>query len=68
MYHIFIIHSSVYGHLGYFHVLAIVKSAAMNISTKQKQTYRHREEKGGCQGGEWGCGMDGVFGVGECKL
>ena len=30
MHHIFI-HSSVYGHLGYFHVLATVSSAAMNI-------------------------------------
>ena len=29
--HIFFIHSSVHGHLGGFHVLVIVSSAAMNI-------------------------------------
>ena len=31
LYYIFFIHSSVDGHFGYFHVLAIVDSAAMNI-------------------------------------
>ena len=31
MYHIFFIHSSVDGQLAFFHILAIVNSAAMNI-------------------------------------
>ena len=31
IYHIIFIHSSVHGYLGYFHVLAIVNSAAVNI-------------------------------------
>ena len=31
----------------------------MNLSTKQKQTHRHREETCGCQG-VWGWKRDGL--------
>ena len=32
----------------------------MNLSVKQKQTHRHREETCGCQGGGMETGRDGV--------
>ena len=41
-----------------------LKYGTMNISTKQKQTHRHRETTGGRQGeGCWG--RDGVGGWGQ---
>ena len=39
----------------------------MNLSTKQKQTHRHREQTCGCQVGVER-GMDWEFGVKRCKL
>ena len=39
----------------------------MNLSTKQKQTHRHREQTCGCWG-EGGSGMDGEFEFSRCKL
>ena len=42
--------------------------AQKNLSTKQKQTHRHREQTCGCRGGGEGSGMDGEFGVNRCKL
>ena len=39
----------------------------MNLSTKQKQSSRHRERTCGCQVGGGG-GMDWEFGVSRCKL
>ena len=41
----------------------------MNLSTKQKQTHRHREQTGDCQGGEgFRGGMEWEVGVSRCKL
>ena len=40
----------------------------MNISTKQKQTHRCREQTCGCQGGEGWRWIDWEFGVSRCKL
>ena len=35
----------------------------MNLSTEQKQAYRHGEQTCGCQGGRGGSGMDWEFGI-----
>ena len=40
----------------------------MNLSVKQKQTHRHREQTGGCQGKGGGGGMEWEVGVSRCKL
>ena len=57
MYHNFFIHLSVDGHLGCFHVLAIVNSAAMNngahesFSTLVSSGYMSRSRIAGSYGG-----------------
>ena len=57
MYHSFFIHSSVNGHLGCFHVLAIVNSAAVNngihvsLSILVSKGYMHRSGIIGSYGG-----------------
>ena len=44
--------------------------AQMKLSTKQKQTHRHREKTSGCQGGvgEGEGWTRSLVGVGGCKL
>ena len=39
MYHSFLIHSSADGHLGCFHVLAMINSAAMNTGVHETLTF-----------------------------
>ena len=40
----------------------------MNLSMKQEQTHRHREQTYGCRGGgRVGGGKDWEFGISRCK-
>ena len=64
MYHNFFTHSSVDGHLGYFHVLAIINSAAMSngihvsFSILVSSGYMPRSGISGSHGG---------FGISSCE-
>jgi hypothetical protein len=75
MYHIFCIHSSVEGHLGYFQLLAIINKAAMNIvPSLEREAHwtcklympQYRGTPGPKSGsgwvGEWGGGYGGLLG------
>ena len=48
---------------GKYHMISLIcgieKMTQRNLSMKQKQNHRHREQTGGCQGGG-GRGTDGV--------
>ena len=44
MYHSFLIHSSADGHLGCFHVLAMINSAVMTLYARQKKRHRYTEQ------------------------
>ena len=39
----------------------------MNLSTKKKQTHRHREQTCGCPGGGAEGGVNWEFGISKCK-
>ena len=45
-----------------------LKYATNELSMKQKQTHRHREQTCGYQEVGYGGGMDWEFGVSRCKL
>jgi len=49
-----------------YDIYVILNTAQMNLSTKQKHSYGHREQTC-CEGGGGGSGRDGEFGVSRCK-
>ena len=61
MYRVFLIHSSVYGHLGCFQVLAIVNSAAMKAGFKKHKWCRIQTEDVAPQPAAPNCGSGKPF-------
>ena len=59
MYHIFFIHSSINGHFGYFHVLAILNNIAMNIRVHVSSQFMvfSRYMPRGWIAGSYGCSI-----------
>ena len=56
---------------GKYHLTSLVSTRKGNVTnelTKQKETYRHREQTYGCQGGGWGEGIVREFGMGIYTL
>ena len=49
-------------------ICGIQNMTQMNLSTKQKQTHRRREQTCGCQGRGSRGRMDSEFGISKCKL
>ena len=62
MYHSFLIHLSADGHLGCFHVLAMINSAAMNIVV-----YWEDPEGSGGEGGGIGMGNTCISVADSCQ-
>ena len=63
MCHIFFVHSSVDGHLGGFHTLAVVSSAAMNTGVSGSQF--QSQQSGSGEGEDTAMGPPGDWGQGE---